>query len=387
MFLHLYFILIPLKALRMKMKSDYKLWLNNHKFDICDGQAWLGLLNGVEKEVNDTPKLNVSGDILNKALVPLSDIEGRPNVFLRKLKQAGVIKSVVIDETTKKLKINLNQNFHGTIAFCGDLTSYKFNDNNQLFVECYGNEMTIELFEELLEQIKNHNRDNNNIDKQIQFVAVPGNHEFYGFQGVCDNYTVLGLTDDALKIDCGSALLVKLRGLKVIADIQKYFLEQVNVRGKLNDIQDDDYDDEYNKCENIEEKIRALEKESNNISEHINQIIEARNSIDRLCLPQEMFNELKAVDKNNFADFKFSTLKELNWTNSALLPKIVFCHNGRKFRVLHSFALFTPEKYLKRDNDKTSVNYGQNIAEHASDINQNTQQGIFKMLFSDIYTT
>ena len=61
---------------------DYKWWLNNHKFDICDGQAWLGLLNRVEKDVNDTPKLNVSDDILNKALVPLSDIEGRPNVFL-----------------------------------------------------------------------------------------------------------------------------------------------------------------------------------------------------------------------------------------------------------------------------------------------------------------
>lgn len=160
------------------------------------------------------------------------------------------------------------------------------------------------------------------------------------------------------------------------------------MREKLNDIQDDDYDDGHNKRENIEEKISALERESNNISKHINQIIEARNSIDRLCLPQEMFNELKAVDKNNFADFKFSTLKELNWTNSALLPKIVFCHNGRKFRVLHSFALFTPEKYLKRDNDKTSVHYMDKIL-------PNTQTALIKihnkvslkMLFSDIYTT
>ena len=51
----------------------------------------------------------------------------------------------------------MNPNFHGTIAFCGDLTSYKFDNNNKLFVERYGNEMTIELFEELLSQTKEHN--------------------------------------------------------------------------------------------------------------------------------------------------------------------------------------------------------------------------------------
>lgn len=42
-----------------------------------------------------------------------------------KLKHTGVIDSVDVDKQTGKLKICLNQDFCGTIAFCGDLTSYK----------------------------------------------------------------------------------------------------------------------------------------------------------------------------------------------------------------------------------------------------------------------
>ena len=36
-----------------------------------------------------------------------------------------MIDSVDVDKQTGKLKICLNQDFCGTIAFCGDLTSYK----------------------------------------------------------------------------------------------------------------------------------------------------------------------------------------------------------------------------------------------------------------------
>ena len=203
-------------------RHDYKWWLDKHKFNIQDEDLWCQLLNEVAtgiNGVNGVRKLIVHDNILNKALIPLSDIEGEPDTFLIKLKQANVIKGVKINPDTHKLEIVLNKDFCGTIAFCGDLTSYKLNSDGSLHVHRYGNEMIIELFEELLAQIKEHNK-NKEKDKQIQFVAVPGNHEFYGFQGACDNYTVLGLTGDTLKIDCRSALLVKLRGLKVIADIQ-----------------------------------------------------------------------------------------------------------------------------------------------------------------------
>ena len=349
-------------------RHDYKWWLDKHKFNIQDEDLWCQLLNEVAtgiNGVNGVRKLIVHDNILNKALIPLSDIEGEPDTFLIKLKQANVIKGVKINPDTHKLEIVLNKDFCGTIAFCGDLTSYKLNSDGSLHVHRYGNEMIIELFEELLAQIKEHNK-NKEKDKQIQFVAVPGNHEFVGFQGGKDDNAVMNVMfHNAGDIDSGSALLVKLRGLKVLADIQKYFLEQVQQNNQQSDIEDEDYDNI-----DIGTKIADLQSESENLSASIGAIIDAKK--DGKILPDHVWTEL-------ITDPKFETLPEFDWENSKLLPKIVFSHHGRKFRILHSFALFTPEEYLSIDDNENSPTYGKNIA--TNNISSEDQQRIFSDAF------
>ena len=133
----------------------------------------LKVLTEIADEVNLKENAKIEG-IENDALVAVSDIEGRAEDFLVKLKHAGVIDRVNVDGNTGKLNIHLNENFCGTIDFCGDLTAYKDT------IRPFRNEIVTEVFEELLEQIKKHNKDKAK-DKQIQFVAVPGNHEFYNF--------------------------------------------------------------------------------------------------------------------------------------------------------------------------------------------------------------
>ena len=204
----------------------------------------LEVLKDIAKEVNSEKNAKIEG-IENDALVVVSDIEGRAEDFLVKLKHTGVIDSVEVDEATGKLKINLNKNFCGTIDFCGDLTAYKV-------VRPFGNEIVIEVFEELLAQIRKHNKKNKEEkNKQIQFVAVPGNHEFYNFWGVYDKKALLDQKDGDK-----DPLLIKLRSLKVIAEIQKYFLEQVKQNG--DDITDNDY---QGTDVNINERIDLLDKE------------------------------------------------------------------------------------------------------------------------------
>ena len=201
----------------------------------------LKVLKDIAEEVNENA--NKIKGIKNDALVVVSDIEGRAKDFLVKLKHTGVIDSVDVDEKTGKLKICLNKDFCGTIDFCGDLTAYKV-------LQPFRNEIVIEVFEELLAQIKEHNK-NKEKDKQIQFVAVPGNHEFYNFWGGPDSVIMASSTDG----DKGP-LLIKLKSLKVIAEIQKYFLEQVC--NNNDDITDNDY--QYEDID-INERIELLDKE------------------------------------------------------------------------------------------------------------------------------
>ena len=202
----------------------------------------LKVLTEIADEVNLKENAKIEG-IENDALVAVSDIEGRAEDFLVKLKHAGVIDRVNVDGNTGKLNIHLNENFCGTIDFCGDLTAYKN-------VRPFGNEIVIEVFEELLEQIKAHNEGKEK-DKQIQFVAVPGNHEFYDFWGLQDEGAISSPKDGEK-----DPLLIKLRSLKVIAEIQKYFLEQVKRNG--DDIKDNDYKDTD---VNIETRIKLLDNE------------------------------------------------------------------------------------------------------------------------------
>ncbi|MBQ7551836.1 MAG: hypothetical protein IJT15_00075 [Rickettsiales bacterium] len=206
----------------------------------------LQVLQEIANEVNLPENAKIEG-IENDALVVVSDIEGRAKDFLLKLKHTGVIDRVDVDKETGKLKICLNQDFCGTIDFCGDLTAYKDD------LPHFSNEIVTELFEELLEQIKKHNEENKDKDKQIQFVAVPGNHEFYNFWGDCDlRKLVLGIDGDK------EPFLIKLKSLKVIAEIQKYFLQQV--RDNNDDITDNDY--QYKDID-INKRITLLDNECN----------------------------------------------------------------------------------------------------------------------------
>ena len=79
----------------------------------------------LRKIVAEVKKTSVIPRLKGNELVVFSDIEGKPCELLEKLKSAGVIDGVEVDKKTGKLKINLNENFCGTINFCGDLTSYK----------------------------------------------------------------------------------------------------------------------------------------------------------------------------------------------------------------------------------------------------------------------
>ena len=317
-------------------------------------------LEDIVKEVNKIGKIN---DAKDDALIVSSDDEGKPLRFLKKLKRSGVIDKVEVKDG--KLDIKLNENFCGTIDFCGDLTSYKRhrNKNNnslktgRLLIESpFGNEIIIDVFEELLNKIKKHNV-NKNKEKQIQFVAVPGNHEFLGFQGDLDNLAVAGFCN---KKDSGNgewgyyeetvdgmqALKTKLRGVKVIADVQKYFLEQVKNNREEKDIVDDDYGDSI---DNIDEKIKKLDKESKNIEDLIEDI--DKEHTEEINKDIEILKENRAKTRlANINDLTLSKLNVLQWNKSNLLSKIVFCHNGKKFRTLHSFALFA-QKGAGNEND------------------------------------
>ena len=306
----------------------------------------------LENIVNELKNINKISDAKDNALIVSSDDEGKPLTFLKKLKMSGAIEQVEVKDG--KLDIKLNENFCGTIDFCGDLTSYKRCAKNR--TEAYsgnrtgpfaierpfGNEIIIDVFEELLKKIKEHNKTKQK-DKQIQFVAVPGNHEFLGFQGNEDNLAVVGKYKkfETDPVDGRQALKTKLRGVKVIADIQKYYLEQVKENGEEKDIVDDDYGDSIG---NIAEKIKKLDEESKNIGELIKNIDEEK--MEKINEDIEILKE--DIKRNGYLkntnDLTLSKLNVLKWNKSNLLSKIVFCHNGKKFRTLHSFALFAQQE-------------------------------------------
>ena len=344
-------------------------------------------LKDIVEQVNKVSSLpNLTGG----ELVPFSDIEGKPCELLEKLKSAGVIDSV--SNVNGKIEIKLNPAFHGTISFCGDLTSYKGHHCKVLIEKPYGNEIVIEVFEELLAQIKKHN-ENKEKDKQIQFVAVPGNHEFLECCGV---YDLGALTETDVPIDKNcknitntTSLLAKIKGLKVIAEIQKYFLQQV-CKNK-DDIADNDYDLDYNE-DNIKEDIKRLEGDINKLNGMIDDIDECLKQVskyaefDRELLENKNFPAEEQEKRQNEEELykkwgpTLTQLKQeigpLFWKHSNVLLKMVFCHQNKKFRILHSFSLFTPENYLNKDGMSECTN---------EDVFKRKQQQVYLKAFKDRY--
>ena len=329
----------------------------------------------LENIVNELNKIKKISDAKDNALIVSSDDEGKPLTFLKKLKMSGALEKVEVKDG--KLDIKLNENFCGTIDFCGDLTSYKryrregdgYDRTGPFIIERpFGNEIIIDVFEELLNKIQQHNEKHKQKDKQIQFVAVPGNHEFLGFQGNEDNRAVVGEYEKFQidPIDGRQALKTKLRGVKVIADIQKYYLKQVKENGEEKDIVDDDYGDSIG---NIAEKIDKLEKEISNINSLIKNIDEEK--MEDINKDIEILKKnRKATGLTNINDLTLSKLNVLQWNKTPLLSKIVFCHNGKKFRTLHSFALFASPKAL--------AEYGTDYYYNPEKITEDNQQDHFR---------
>ena len=340
-------------------------------------------LKDIVEQVNKVSSLpNLTGG----ELVPFSDIEGQPRLLLKKLKRAGVIKSVKNEDG--RIKIELNPKFHGTIDFCGDLTAFKHSGIDMCFEEPYGNEIVIEVFEELLTQIKEHNKDKDK-DQQIQFVAVPGNHEFIDGCG-SDDYDFLLYEAPIKKFNKYTpekTLLAKIKGLKVIAEIQKYFLQQVKQNG--DDINDYDYNHDYNEVAHIEQNIKnlnadikSLERMISNISEYSGYVKDYHDCPQWLQSivghEQWMLDEMKRRNKQvgntkdenikniqHWLDDATNKLSPLLWQKSNVLLKTVFCHQKKRFRTLHSFSLFTPSEYLKSTNDNTFNDQQQEIYSHS----------------------
>ena len=313
--------------------------------------------------VAEVEKTRVIPGLKGNELVVFSDIEGKPCELLEKLKSAGVIDSV--NNVNGKIEIKLNPEFHGTINFCGDLTSYKTHNGEVLIERPYGNEIVIEVFEALLGQIKEHNKGKDK-KQQIQFVAVPGNHEFLECCGI-DDLCALAATDVGIDEKCKNitkttSLLAKIKGLKVIAEIQKYFLEQA-CKNK-DDIADDDYYPDYNEnkiladIKLLGEDIEKLKGMKNNIDKCLKQVSEYVKFV-RLLLDNKNActedSEKQQKEKDLYKKWEATLAwlkKELGplfWKNSNVLLKMVFCHQNKKFRTLHSFSLFTPKDYLNKD--------------------------------------
>ena len=346
-------------------------------------------LKKIVAEVKKTSVIPCIPELQGNELVVFSDIEGKPCELLEKLKSAGVIDGV--NNADGKIEIKLNPAFHGTISFCGDLTSYKTDKGEVLIEKPYGNEIVIEVFEALLEQIKKHNQGKDK-KQQIQFVAVPGNHEFLECCGDRDLdalVTNVAIDKDCKNITKKTSLLAKIKGLKVIAEIQKYFLEQACEN--KDDIADNDYDlgcNEDNIRLNIERlggDIKKLNGMIDNIDECLKQVskyadfdrelLEIKNSPTEE--PEKQQNEEKLYKKwgPTLTQLK-QEIGPLFWKYSNVLLKMVFCHQNKKFRILHSFSLFTPENYLNKDGMNECIN---------EEMFKQKQQQVYSKAFEDRY--
>lgn len=323
------------------------------------------------KEINDIVEFVNGTDKYQGAqrddIIATTDIEGDPKSFLCKLKAGGMIDSVSFDNETDRLKIELNKDWRGALAFCGDLTSYKgFRFYDQGIEEFIGNEIVIEVFEELLEQLEEHNeqiikRNRNKSgdqpkEEEAKFVAVPGNHEFLRYCGYEDMLPFMGEKRGESKgvnkdLTPQHALKVKVRAARVIAKIQKYYFEQALRNGY--DIQDNDYSDRYG------DAFASLTRYINELDDYISDCETLLKNIDDAKEWETISKQLEDINNeydNKTKEFEvweeeadLGLLNVLKLRHNKLFSKMILNHRGKKLRLLHSLTLFAPtDKFSSR---------------------------------------
>ena len=298
-------------------------------------------------------------------IIATTDVEGCPKSFLCKLKAAGMIDSVSLGEKTDRLNIKLNKNWRGALAFCGDLTAYKgFPLYTRTTEGWLGNEIIIEVFEELLDQLEKHNeqiiKDNKELlpeqrQEEAKFVAAPGNHEFLRYCGCEDMYPFMDGTRSDLKeeneklaevLTPQHALKVKVRAARVIAKIQRYHFKQALRNGY--DINDDDYGDRYGDAfasltryiKELDKYIEDCEKLLKDIDDPTQWKTTISTKLKNIC--KESINRDTAACEVWEENTDFGSLDVLKFRHNKLFSKMMLCHRGQKLRLLHSLTLFAP---------------------------------------------
>ena len=302
-------------------------------------------------------------------IIATTDLEGCPRTFLCNLKAAGMIKHVSWDDKANKLKIELNKDWRGALAFCGDLTSYK--DNCNYIDGLCGNEIMIEVFEELLDQLEKHNKQiikkNEKLqpgqpkEEEAKFVAVPGNHEFLKYWGIDDSKALFVKLYDQENVPLlwpqKRVLRVKVRAARVLAKIQKYYFEQALRNGY--DINDDDYGDRSYDDQRSQAREDRLRRYIDELDKYIKDCEKLLRKMDNaqgwyqiqrklLYIYNDGYNGQEAFeDWEEKADL--GLLDVLKWRNNKLFSKMMLCHRGKKLRLLHSLSLFAPKTIFPRD--------------------------------------
>ena len=318
-------------------------------------------LEGMVKVVNSTQKCPTTE---TNDIIATTDIEGCPRNFLCNLKAAGMINSVALDKNTGRLKIELSKDWRGALAFCGDLTSYK--NNCEYNDGPYGNEIMVEVLEELLDQLEKHNKqiieDNNTLpqdkkQEEAKFVAVPGNHEFLRYWGIDDSDALFGQERDEKGKVINSninpskrVLRVKVRAVRVLAKIQKYYLEQALKNGY--DIKDNDYGDRNG------DAFRNLNSYIKELDNYIKDCETLLNNIDDATRWETIKDQLYKIHNTYITGKSFDSWEERNnldllnvlkWRHNKLFSKMMLCHRGKKLRLLHSLSLFAPKTIFPDD--------------------------------------
>ena len=179
-------------------KKEKPTWLTQW----CDGKD-LDVFNELKAKKLEKIAALMDGVTADKSfkkdeVLTTTDIEGNVIPFLTELKLGGMVKKLTIDNGTNRLEPTLSTDWRGALAFCGDLTSFKTTNVRRSLDEKYqfGNEIVIELFEDLLDKLEEHNRpiresnrnkkEGEKKEEEAKFASVPGNHEFLHFCGTHD---------------------------------------------------------------------------------------------------------------------------------------------------------------------------------------------------------
>ena len=322
-----------------------------------------------------------------------TDIEGDVIPFLTELKLGGMVKNVTFNEKTNRLELTLNEDWRGALAFCGDLTSFKKTGMNYLVDDRhqFGNEIVIELFEDLLDKLEEHNRpirernkstQNKEKEEEAKLVAVPGNHEFLHFCGVDDMPPLYANNTDyqpkfyygennqqVFYITPKHALRIKVRAARVLAKWQLYQFQQA-LRNRYN-IEDDDYGDKYSDVD-YEKRLNKYCEELKTYIDECEFLLEAicdnkkwediKLALEDLYVPSDPSDPESLETYQDRMEDKYKeliedkrthiqALKVLMVEHSALHSKCILSHKGKKLRVLHYVGFGADRKDLPPHRD------------------------------------